>query len=87
MTVIDDKTIDRISQLSQLKLTELEKEETKSDIEDLITFFDKLKQIDVSQVESLAHLFPLEMTMNEDVVETSQFTEQQKEIYVTKVIS
>ena len=86
MVVIDDKKIDQISQLSQLELTKLEKVEIKSDMEDLITFFDKLKTMDVSGVEPLAHPFPLEMTMNEDIVKSSQLSMNKKEIYVTKVI-
>lgn len=53
---VDDALIDKLSKLAMLKFDEAEKEEIKSDLEKMIGFVDKLKELDTTGVEPLLHM-------------------------------
>lgn len=52
-----------------LKFDAAEKEEIKKDLEKIIGFVDKLKELDTSGVEPLLHLSPNVNVLREDVVD------------------
>jgi aspartyl-tRNA(Asn)/glutamyl-tRNA(Gln) amidotransferase subunit C len=66
---VDDTLIDKLSKLSMLKFDAAEKEEIKKDLEKIIGFVDKLKELDTSGIEPLLHLSPNVNVLREDVVD------------------
>lgn len=59
---VDDSLIDKLAHLSRLELKDDEKESMKTELEKMITFIDKLNELDTKGVEPLLH-----MTENEDI--------------------
>ena len=53
---VDDALIDKLSKLSMLQFNDEEREEIKSDLEKMIGFVDKLKELDTTGVEPLLHM-------------------------------
>lgn len=66
---ISDKTIEDISVMAKLMLTEQEKAEAKKDMEKMLACIDKLNEIDTEGIEPAAHISPLENVFREDVVQ------------------
>lgn len=60
---VDDALIDKLSRLSMLRFEAEEKEQIKKDLEKMIGFVDKLKELDTTGVEPLLH-----MSTNRDVL-------------------
>lgn len=65
---ISNETIDYVAILAKLELTEEEKEKAKQDMSRMITYFDKLNELDTSGVEPMSHIFPIDNVFREDVV-------------------
>ena len=55
---VDDELIDKLSRLAMLHFDEAEKEEIKTDLEKMIGFVDKLREVDTTGVEPLLHISP-----------------------------
>ena len=53
---VDDALIDKLSKLAMLQFNDEEREEIKSDLEKMIGFVDKLKELDTTGVEPLLHM-------------------------------
>jgi aspartyl-tRNA(Asn)/glutamyl-tRNA(Gln) amidotransferase subunit C len=53
---VDDALIDKLSRLAMLRFSEEERAEIKSDLEKMIGFVDKLKELDTSNVAPLLHM-------------------------------
>ncbi len=53
---VDDALIEKLAELSMLQFDETEKEEIKADLQKMIGFIDKLKELDTTGVEPLMHL-------------------------------
>jgi aspartyl-tRNA(Asn)/glutamyl-tRNA(Gln) amidotransferase subunit C len=53
---IDDALIEKLSRLSMLHFDEAEKADIKADLEKMIGFVDKLKELDTTGVEPLLHI-------------------------------
>jgi aspartyl-tRNA(Asn)/glutamyl-tRNA(Gln) amidotransferase subunit C len=53
---VDDALIDKLSRLSMLRFSEEEREQIKVDLEKMIGFVDKLKELDTTGVEPLLHM-------------------------------
>ena len=60
---VDNALVDKLSRLSMLRFNESEKEEIRLDLEKMIDFVDKLKELDLSGIEPLIH-----MTTHENIV-------------------
>jgi aspartyl-tRNA(Asn)/glutamyl-tRNA(Gln) amidotransferase subunit C len=60
---VDDALIDKLSKLAMLQFDDQEREEIKRDLEKMIGFVDKLKELDTTGVEPLLH-----MSANTDVL-------------------
>ncbi|MFC2080795.1 Asp-tRNA(Asn)/Glu-tRNA(Gln) amidotransferase subunit GatC [Bacteroidota bacterium] len=53
---INDKMIEKISGLAHLEFPEDEKEKIRQDLEQILTFVEKLKELDTENVEPLVYL-------------------------------
>lgn len=64
---VNDALIDKLSKLSMLQFNDEEREEIKSDLEKMIGFVDKLKELDTTGVEPLLHMSSNADILREDV--------------------
>jgi aspartyl-tRNA(Asn)/glutamyl-tRNA(Gln) amidotransferase subunit C len=65
---ISDETIDYVSILAKLELSDEEKEQAKADMGRMLDYIDKLNELDTSGVEPMSHIFPVNNVFREDVV-------------------
>ncbi len=68
--------IDYVATLARIELSEEEKSRFSAQLADILTYFERLKAVDVSGIEPSAHAFPVYNVWQEDVVETG-FTQEQ----------
>lgn len=67
-SVIEEYTIEHVGVLAQLELTPQEKKQAKADMEGMLAYVDKLKELNTESVEPMTHLFPVQNVFREDVV-------------------
>ncbi len=65
---ITDEVIDHLADLARLSFSEDEKIELKQDLEKMIGFVEKLKEVDTTGVEPLIHITDAENILREDEV-------------------
>ena len=65
--LVDDALIDKLSRLSMLSFDADEKEVIKADLQKMIGFVDKLKELDTTGVEPLLHITPAINVLRDDV--------------------
>jgi aspartyl-tRNA(Asn)/glutamyl-tRNA(Gln) amidotransferase subunit C len=65
--VVDDALIDKLSRLAMLRFNEQEREEIRNDLEKMIGFVDKLKELDTTGVEPLLHMSEEKNILREDL--------------------
>ena len=65
---IDDKLIDKLSDLSKLKFEGSERDAIKSDLKRMIAFVDKLGELDTAGVEPLVYMNDEPMQLRRDTV-------------------
>ena len=65
---VDDTLIDKLSGLAMLQFNDAEREEIKKDLEKMIGFVDKLRELDTTGVEPLLHMSPEINILREDEV-------------------
>jgi aspartyl-tRNA(Asn)/glutamyl-tRNA(Gln) amidotransferase subunit C len=65
---IDDNMIQKISSLAYLEFKEEEKEKIRQDLEQILTFVEKLKELDTEDVEPLIYLSDKTDVLREDKV-------------------
>ena len=63
---IDDQIIDKISRLAYLEFGEEEKEKIRQDLEQILTFVEKLRELDTQNVEPLVYLSDKTDVLRED---------------------
>lgn len=68
MNQITDEMLEKIGILAKLDLLEEEKQEVKLDMERMMDYFDKLKELDTDDVEPMSHTFSLQNVFREDEV-------------------
>ncbi len=66
--IIDDETIEYVSILAKLELSDEEKEQAKKDMGRMLDYIDKLNELDTTDVEPMSHVFPVMNVFREDVV-------------------
>jgi len=64
---VDDELIDKLSKLAMLQFNDEERAEIKSDLEKMIAFVDKLKELDTTGVEPLLHMSNNTDILREDI--------------------
>lgn len=74
-SIISDEIMEYVSILAQLELSEEEKKAARKDMENILNYMDKLKELDTSGVQPMSHIFPVENVFREDVVENQDGSE------------
>lgn len=74
--IIDDETIEYVSILAKLELSEEEREQAKKDMGRMLDYIDKLGELDTEGVEPMSHVFPVKNVFREDIVTNSDMREQ-----------
>lgn len=64
---VNDALIDKLSRLAMLQFSDAEREEIKYDLEKMIGFVDKLKELDTTGVEPLLHMSENADILRDDV--------------------
>lgn len=65
---ITDETIKYVSVLAKLELSPEERQQAKKDMEDMLGYIDRMRELDTKNVQPLFHIFPSENVFREDVV-------------------
>ncbi len=65
---IDDKLLDKLADLSRLKFEGEDKVAIKADLERMLRFMDKLKEVDTENVKPLIYMTNEPLTLRKDVV-------------------
>lgn len=65
---ITEETIDYVSELAKLQLTEEEKEKAKVDIGKILDYMDKMNEIDTKNISPMTHVFEQKNIVREDIV-------------------
>lgn len=68
---ITKETIEHVANLARLNLSEEEKSTLALDMEQIISYVDKLNELDTSQVEPTNHVIPISNVFREDKSEAS----------------
>lgn len=66
--IISDETIEYVSILAKLELSNEEKEQAKKDMGRMLDYIDKLNELDTEGVEPVSHIFPVNNVFRDDVV-------------------
>lgn len=66
---ITDETVAYMSILAKLELSASEKQQVKKDIADMLTYINKLNELDTQNIEPMSHIFPITNVFREDVPE------------------
>jgi aspartyl-tRNA(Asn)/glutamyl-tRNA(Gln) amidotransferase subunit C len=74
--IIDSETVDKIAHLARLELAEAEKTEMIGDMNKILSFMEKLNEIDTSAVEPLIYLSSEVNVFREDVVKQEVTVEE-----------
>lgn len=64
---VDDTLIDKLSRLAMLRFNEAERAEIQADLQEMIGFVDKLKELDTSGIQPLLHMSANVDALREDV--------------------
>lgn len=73
---IDDQIIEKISGLAHLEFGEEEKEKIRQDLEQILTFVEKLRELDTDKVEPLVYLSDKKDVLREDKMIPTISTEE-----------
>ena len=68
---ITKETIEHVANLARLNLTEKEKEELTGQMGDIISYVDKLNELDTTDVKPMEHVIPIRNVLREDKTEES----------------
>jgi len=68
---VNDALVDKIAHLARLEFNETEKQEIKKDLQKMISFVDKLNELDTDDVEPLLHMSNEVNVLREDEVKGS----------------
>jgi aspartyl-tRNA(Asn)/glutamyl-tRNA(Gln) amidotransferase subunit C len=74
--IITDETIEYVSILAKLELTEEEREAAKKDMGRMLDYIDKLNELDTSGVEPMSHVFPVRNVFREDEITNGDESEK-----------
>ncbi|MEN6313660.1 MAG: Asp-tRNA(Asn)/Glu-tRNA(Gln) amidotransferase subunit GatC [Clostridiaceae bacterium] len=68
MKKVTKETIEHIADLARLNISEAEKEKFTLEMEKIISYVDKLNELDTSNVKPMEHVIPIRNILREDVV-------------------
>lgn len=70
------KDVEHVAKLARLEFTEAEKETFTHQLNDILSYIEKLNKLDTTNVEPLSHVIELGNVFREDTVRTSLDREQ-----------
>lgn len=73
---VNDNLVNNLANLARLQFNEVEKEMIKKDLEQMIGFVDKLKELDTTGVEPLLHMSDVVNVLREDKIQGSSSREE-----------
>ena len=73
---ITNETIEYVSILAKLELSDEEREQAKTDMSRMLEYIDKLGELNTDNVEPMSHVFPVENVFREDVITNSDIRGQ-----------
>lgn len=73
---VDIKDVEHIAQLAKLSFSEEEKARFTEQFNEILSFMEKLNELDTSNVEPLSHVIELQNVLREDTVIPSLPTEE-----------
>ena len=65
---IDEATMDNVEILAKLALTPQERQKAMDEMEKILTYVEKLNELDTDGIEPMSHVFPVNNVFREDVV-------------------
>ena len=65
---IDEVTMDNVEILAKLALTPQERQKAMDEMEKILTYVEKLNELDTDGIEPMSHVFPVKNVFREDVV-------------------
>lgn len=74
--VIDDATIEYVSILAKLELSDDARQKAKKDMGNMLDYVDKLNELDTDGIEPMTHVFDMENVFREDVVTNEDESEK-----------
>lgn len=63
--------VEHVARLARLELTAEEKERMRAQLDSILSYIDKLNELDTSGVEATSHVIPMVNVMREDEVRSS----------------
>lgn len=73
---ISDEMIEYVGILTKLELSGEEREQVREDISRMLTYIDKLDELDTAGVEPMCHIFPVRNVFRDDVVTNGDESEE-----------
>ena len=73
---VNDLLIDNLAKLSHLSFSEQEKKDIKADLQEMISFIEKLKEVNTEGVEPLLHMSTNVNVLRDDIVQGSVSREE-----------
>jgi aspartyl-tRNA(Asn)/glutamyl-tRNA(Gln) amidotransferase subunit C len=73
---VNDLLIENLAKLSHLSFSDTERNEIKADLQQMISFIEKLKELDTTGVEPLVHMSDNVNVLRDDVVQGSMSREE-----------
>lgn len=65
---VTKETIEHVANLARLNISEAEKEKLTLEMENILSYVDKLNELDTSNVKPMEHVIPIQNVLREDVV-------------------
>ena len=70
------KEVEHVARLARLELTDEEKERMRAQLDSILTYIDKLNELDTSTVEPTSHVLPMMNIFRDDEVRPSLSQEE-----------
>jgi aspartyl-tRNA(Asn)/glutamyl-tRNA(Gln) amidotransferase subunit C len=69
--MLDKKTVEEVAHLARIELKDDELLRLSGELEQIVAFIDKLKQVDVEKITPMSHAVSVENVLREDTVKPS----------------
>ncbi|MBB3809819.1 Asp-tRNA(Asn)/Glu-tRNA(Gln) amidotransferase subunit GatC [Pseudochelatococcus contaminans] len=73
---VDEKTVRRIAHLARIRVTDEEVPHLRNELNAILDFVAQLDEVDVSAVEPMTSVLPMELRQREDVVTDGGYAER-----------
>ena len=68
---IDKKTVEYVAHLARIELKSQELEKLSQQLQDILNFVDKLKEINIKDIAPTSHILPINNVLREDIPKDS----------------